>query len=94
MPDRSNFARQCANLWKVKEEFFNYLTKHQDKYIQIVDSMPLEVCKFPRAKRARLFKGQASYGKWFNTKPDILPKQIVKKLNGMCRLKVAHGVKN
>ena len=65
LPDRSNFVRQCANLCKIKEEFSYYLTHHRDKYIQIVDSMPLEVCKFPRAKRVKLFKGYASYGKWF-----------------------------
>ncbi len=65
LPDRTNFARQCANLWKVKERFFYYLTQNHDKLIQILDSMPLEVCKFPRAKRAKLFKGEASYGKWF-----------------------------
>ena len=65
MPDRINFARQCANLWKVKEGFFHYLTCHRDKLIQIVDSMPMKVCKFPRARRVKLFKGKASYGKWF-----------------------------
>jgi len=64
-PDRTNFARQCANLWKVKESFIYYLAQNHDKFIQILDSIPLEVCKFPRAKRSRLFKGQASYGKWF-----------------------------
>ena len=50
IPHRTNFVRQCANLWKVKEKFFYYLTKHCDKFIQIIDSMPLEVCKFPRAR--------------------------------------------
>ena len=65
LPDRTNFVRQCANLWKVKEDFFYYLSQHQDKFVQILDSMPLEVCKFSRAKRAKLFKGEASYGKWF-----------------------------
>ena len=27
--------------------------------------MPLHVCEFVRLMRCRLFKGQASYGKWF-----------------------------
>lgn len=50
MPDRSNFVRQCANLWNVKQHFFEHLSKPQDKYLQIVDSMPIEVCKFVRAE--------------------------------------------
>lgn len=65
IPDRTNFVRQSANLWKIKEELFYYLTRHRDKFIQIIDSMPMEVCKFVRAKRTKLFKGEASYGKWF-----------------------------
>ena len=62
--DRTSFARQCANLWKVKERFVDYLAKGHDKFIQVLDSVPLEVCKFPRAKHAQLFKGKANYGKW------------------------------
>jgi IS5 family transposase len=65
LPERSNFVRQSANLWRVKEMFFKYLTEHQDKALQILDSMPIEVCKFVRAKRAKLFKDSANYGKWF-----------------------------
>lgn len=65
LPDRTNFSRQCANLWRIKETFIYYLAKDRDKFIQILDSMPLEVCKFARAKTAKVFKGDASYGKWF-----------------------------
>ena len=65
MPDRSNFVRQAANLWKVKEMFFVYLNSHQSPWLEILDSMPMEVCKFVRAKRTKLFKGSAAYGKWF-----------------------------
>jgi hypothetical protein len=65
LPDRTNFSRQCANLWRVKETFIYYLAKDRDRFIQILDSMPLEVCKFARAKTAKVFKGEASYGKWF-----------------------------
>lgn len=64
LPDRSSFARQCANLWKVKHMFFKYLTQNQDKTMQILDSMPIEVCKFVRARHAKLFKDSANYGKW------------------------------
>ena len=65
MPHRTNFVRQCANLWKVKEMFFEYISYNQGKWIQIVDSMPIEVCKFVRAKNTKLFKESANYGKWF-----------------------------
>lgn len=65
LPERSNFVRQCANLWSVKHMFFKYLIQEQDKTLQILDSMPIEVCKFVRARRAKLFKDSANYGKWF-----------------------------
>jgi IS5 family transposase len=65
LPDRSNFARQCANLWAVKQRFFEYLSVSSDKHLQIIDSMPVEVCKFVRAKSTRQFKDTAKYGKWF-----------------------------
>jgi IS5 family transposase len=65
LPDRSNFVRQCANLWDVKRQFFEYLSRFQDHYLQILDSMPIEVCKFVRAKTTKQFKETAAYGKWF-----------------------------
>jgi hypothetical protein len=65
LPDRSNFVRQCANLWNVKQCFFEYLSRSQDHYLQILDSMPIEVCKFVRAKTTTQFKETAAYGKWF-----------------------------
>ena len=65
MPDRSNFVRQSANLWAIKKAFFEKLRHSTGSVIQIVDSMPLEVCRFVRAKRSRLFRGIAAYGKWF-----------------------------
>jgi len=65
LPDRSNFVRQCANLWNVKQCFFEYLSRFQDHYLQILDSIPIEVCKFVRAKTTKQFKQTAAYGKWF-----------------------------
>jgi len=65
LPDRSNFVRQCANLWNVKQRFFEHLSCFQDHYLQILDSMPIEVCKFVRAKTTKQFKDTAAYGKWF-----------------------------
>jgi len=65
LPDRSNFVRQCANLWDVKQRFFEYMSRFQDHYLQILDSMPVEVCKFVRARTTKQFKDTAKYGKWF-----------------------------
>lgn len=65
LPDRSNFVRQCANLWALKQRFFEHLTGPEDNYLQIIDSMPIEVCKFVRAKTTKQFKDTATYGKWF-----------------------------
>lgn len=65
LPDRSNFVRQCANLWAVKRALFEKLQNPIGSTVQIVDSMPLEVCRFVRAKGSRLFRGIARYGKWF-----------------------------
>ncbi len=65
LPDRSNFIRQCANLWDVKQRFFEHISRFQDHYVQILDSMPVEVCKFVRAKRTKQFAESGAYGKWF-----------------------------
>jgi hypothetical protein len=65
LPDRSNFVRQCAATGGVKRRFLDALTQAEDTFIQLIDSMPLHVCEFVRARRCRLFRGQASYGKWF-----------------------------
>jgi hypothetical protein len=65
LPDRSNFVRQCANLWDIKKRFFEHLSQFQGHYLQILDSMPIEVCKFVRARISKQFKDSAAYGKWF-----------------------------
>ncbi len=65
LPDRSNFVRQCAATGWLKRRFLDALTRAEDTFIQIIDSMPLHICEFVRAHRCRLFRGQASYGKWF-----------------------------
>lgn len=65
LPDRSNFVRQCANLWYVKQCFFEYLSRSQDHYLQILDSMPIEVCKFVRSRTTKQFNETAAYGMWF-----------------------------
>jgi hypothetical protein len=62
---RTTFARQAANLWKLKEHLWQELlslTPH-DPPFAICDSMPLPVCLFARAYRCSRFKGEAAFGK-------------------------------
>ena len=62
---RTTFARQAANLWKIKERLWQELlglTPH-DPAFAICDSMPLPACSFARAHRCKRFKGEAAFGK-------------------------------
>jgi hypothetical protein len=62
---RTTFARQAANLWKIKEllwQEFLALTPH-DPTFALVDSLPLPACLFARAYRCRRFRGEAAFGK-------------------------------
>jgi len=62
---RTTFARQAANLWKVKERLWQELLAlaPHDPAFAICDSMPLPACLFARAYRCRRFKGEAAFGK-------------------------------
>ncbi len=62
---RTTFARQAANLWKVKEDLwqeFVALAPH-DPTFAICDSLPLPACLFARAYRCSRFRGEAAFGK-------------------------------
>jgi hypothetical protein len=62
---RTTFARQAANLWKVKEDLWQELltcVPHVPTFA-ICDSMPLPACLFARAYRCRRFRGEAAFGK-------------------------------
>jgi hypothetical protein len=62
---RTTFARQAANLWKIKERLWQELlssTPH-DPTFALCDSMPLPACLFARAYRCSRFKGEAAFGK-------------------------------
>ena len=62
---RTTFARQAANLWKVKEILWQEFladTPH-DPAFAICDSMPLPAYLFARAYRCRRFRGEAAFGK-------------------------------
>ena len=62
---RTTFARQAANLWKIKERLWQELldlTPH-DRAFAMCDSMPLPACLFARAYRCSRFRGEAAFGK-------------------------------
>ena len=61
---RTTFTRQAANLWKVKQELWQMLAQQieQDRYISIVDSFPVPVCRFARAPRCRSLREVAAFG--------------------------------
>jgi hypothetical protein len=62
---RTTFARQAANLWRVKEALWQHLLPQTgcDPGWAIADSFPVAVCRFGRALRCRRFRGEAGYGR-------------------------------
>jgi hypothetical protein len=64
---RTTFARQAANLWAAKEWLWQRLIEQvpHDPSFALVDSFPLPVCQFARARRCRRFRGEATFGKDF-----------------------------
>ena len=66
---RTTFARQAAALWRVAQLLHQRLVgllPLRDEVggdaLWLVDSFPLHVCRFARAKGSKLFKGTAAYG--------------------------------
>ena len=63
--DRSAFARQVANLWRVKQELQERLLRAQrvkEQWMQPIDTMPLPVCAKMRRHRDRCFADVARLG--------------------------------
>lgn len=62
---RTTFVRQTANLWSVKRHIWQNLVDRIQRWedVSIIDSMPLPVCRFPRAPRCKRFRGEAGFGK-------------------------------
>lgn len=61
---RTTFTRQAANLWKVKQDLWQVLIQEipHDPYLSILDSFPVPVCRFGRARRCHSFGEAATYG--------------------------------
>jgi Transposase DDE domain len=64
---RTTFVRQAANLWATKEWLWQSVLDQvpHDPAFALVDSFPLPVCQFARARRCRRFRGEARFGKDF-----------------------------
>jgi hypothetical protein len=62
--DRTTFVRQAANLWKVKEQLWQFLVSQiaYDPQIRLIDSFPLPVCRFARAYRNRRLHDWSGWG--------------------------------
>ena len=62
---RSNFAKHCTNLWKLKQSLQAILSKGMGAETDILhmsDGFPIPVCHFKRAYFSQIFKGEAAYG--------------------------------
>jgi len=61
---RTTFVRQSANLWRIKEQVWQrLLPENQSSSLARLDSFPAALCRFARAKKCRLFRGFAEFGK-------------------------------
>ena len=66
---RTTFVRQAAGLWRVAQRLHERLVglaplrdEVSGEPLWLIDSFPLHVCRFARAKGSKLFKGTAAYG--------------------------------
>jgi len=61
---RATFARQAANLWRVKHLLQRRLAQKlaRGDPVWLADSLPVHACQFARATFCRRFRGQADYG--------------------------------
>ena len=61
---RTTFARQAANLWRVKQLLHERLARKLagDDPLWLVDSVPIDACQFARATFCKRFAGVADYG--------------------------------
>lgn len=57
-----NFAKQCANLWHVKQCIQEQLSQLEGQdNIHFIDGFPIPVCKYARAYRHKSFKADAQF---------------------------------
>ena len=62
---RSNFSRQTANLWQIKQGMQGKLSARLNGIcapVHMMDGFPIPVCRISRAHRSKNFQGVASFG--------------------------------
>jgi hypothetical protein len=61
---RTTFTRQAANLWRMKERLWQQLLREAelDRSLSLVDSFPVAVCRFARARRCRRLRELSAFG--------------------------------
>jgi hypothetical protein len=65
LPTRTTFVRQAANLWQAKrllQRRLIHVSGQIDDEVHLIDTLPLPVCTYTRARRDRCFAGEAAYG--------------------------------
>lgn len=66
---RTTFVRQAANLWALKDRLWQQLVAQESTDpVALVDSVPIPVCAFARARWCRRFGDTASYGRDHSTR--------------------------
>jgi hypothetical protein len=64
LSERSLFVRQAANLWQFKaalQRRLTFVSGQAHDPVQPIDTLPLPVCTYTRARRDRCFAGAADY---------------------------------
>ncbi len=65
LPTRATFVRHAANLGQVKrllQQRLIHASGEIDDAVHLIDTLPLPVCTYTRARRDRCFVGEADYG--------------------------------
>jgi len=65
IPDRTNFAKQAANLHVLKRHLQESLACKLGAFadnLHLIDGLPIPVCKFARAHFSQVFKGEVAFG--------------------------------
>jgi hypothetical protein len=68
---RTTFARQAANLWKLKEHLWLHILEHEllvggeelEEPLLVVDSFPMPICKQSRSYKCRVMRDLADRGR-------------------------------
>ena len=65
LKDRTGFVRQAANLWQFKALIQQQIVFQADPHfacLQVIDTLPVSVCKWVRGVRDKCFPSEADYG--------------------------------